>query len=111
MLLDVALAEERGPLGVEADVTIILGRLVEAGAHGLAPSTSTTAMLAIGDALALVLSQQRNFTPQQFALFHPGGSLGRRVAAVKDVMRSGDQVRIAGRRNAAQSAGSSASFR
>ena len=88
-------ASNASPLGVEADVTIMLGRLVEAGAHGLAPSTSTTAMLAIGDALALVLSQQRNFTPQQFALFHPGGSLGRRVAAVKDVMRSGDQVRIA----------------
>lgn len=88
-------ASDASTLGAEADVTIKLGRLVEAGAHGLAPSTSTTAMLAIGDALALVLSQQRNFTPQQFAVFHPGGSLGRRVAAVKDVMRSGEQVRIA----------------
>lgn len=82
-------------LGAAADVTIQLGRLVEAGLHGLAPTTSTTAMLAIGDALALVLSQVRNFTPQQFAAFHPGGSLGRRLASVKDIMRSGDQVRIA----------------
>ena len=82
-------------LGAAAHVTIQLGRLVEAGAHGLAPSTSTTAMLAIGDALALVISQARNFTPQQFAAFHPGGSLGRRLASVKDIMRSGDQVRIA----------------
>lgn len=88
-------ASDASTLGAGADVTIKLGRLVEAGAHGLAPSTSTTAMLAVGDALALVLSQQRNFTPQQFAVFHPGGSLGRRLALVKDVMRSGEQVRIA----------------
>lgn len=88
-------ASEASTLGAAADVTIPLGRLVEAGLHGLAPSTSTTAMLAIGDALALVISEVRNFTPQQFAAFHPGGSLGRRLASVKDVMRSGDQVRIA----------------
>ena len=42
-----------------------------------------------------MISEVRNFTPQQFAAFHPGGSLGRRLASVKDVMRSGDQVRIA----------------
>jgi arabinose-5-phosphate isomerase len=88
-------ASEATTLGAAADVTIELGRLVEAGAHGLAPSTSTTAMLAIGDALALILSRIRNFTPQQFAAFHPGGSLGQRLSAVKDIMRSGDQVRIA----------------
>ena len=89
-------ASEASTLGAAADVTVPLGRLVEAGVHGLAPSTSTTAMLAVGDALALVISQVRNFTPQQFAAFHPGGSLGRRLASVKDIMRSGDQVRIAG---------------
>ena len=88
-------ASEASTLGAAADVTIPLGRLIEAGLHGLAPSTSTTAMLAVGDALALVISEVRNFTPQQFAAFHPGGSLGRRLASVKDVMRSGDQVRIA----------------
>jgi arabinose-5-phosphate isomerase len=88
-------ASDASTLGAAADVTIQLGRLVEAGLHGLAPTTSTTAMLAIGDALALVLSQVRDFTPQQFAAFHPGGSLGRRLASVKDIMRSGDQVRIA----------------
>jgi arabinose-5-phosphate isomerase len=88
-------ASDASTLGAEADVTIPLGRLIEAGAHGLAPSTSTTAMLAIGDALALVLSQMKDFTPQQFAAFHPGGSLGRRLASVKDVMRPIDQVRVA----------------
>lgn len=82
-------------LGMAAQATVPLGRLVEAGVHGLAPTTSTTAMLAVGDALALVISQVREFTPRQFAAFHPGGSLGRRLASVKDLMRSGDQVRIA----------------
>ena len=52
-------------------------------------------MLAVGDALALVSSQLKQFTPRQFAAFHPGGSLGRRLASVRDVMRPLDQVRIA----------------
>lgn len=88
-------ASDASSLGSQADATICLGRLIEAGAHGLAPSTSTTAMLAVGDALALVASQMKHFTPQQFATFHPGGSLGRRLASVRDVMRPLDQVRIA----------------
>ena len=88
-------ASDASTLGAQADATICLGRLIEAGAHGLAPSTSTTAMLAIGDALALVTSQRKQFTPRQFAAFHPGGSLGRRLASVKDVMRPVEQVRIA----------------
>ena len=88
-------ASDASTLGTQADVAIPLGHLIEAGAHGLAPSTSTTAMLAVGDSLALVLSQMKKFTPQQFAAFHPGGSLGRRLASVKDVMRPIDQVRIA----------------
>lgn len=88
-------ASEASTLGTQADAAVCLGRLIEAGAHGLAPSTSTTAMLAIGDALALVISQKKQFTPQQFAAFHPGGSLGRRLASVRDVMRPVDQVRVA----------------
>jgi arabinose-5-phosphate isomerase len=88
-------ANTMSTLGRQADATIALGRLAEAGAHGLAPTTSTTAMLAIGDALAMVLSQRRRFTPQQFAAFHPGGSLGRRLATVAELMRRGDEIRIA----------------
>lgn len=88
-------ASDASALGLQADATICLGRLIEAGAHGLAPSTTTTAMLAIGDALALVVSQMKQFTPQQFAAFHPGGSLGRRLASVRDIMRPLDQVRVA----------------
>ncbi len=88
-------ANTTSTLGRQADATIALGRLVEAGAHGLAPTTSTTAMLAVGDALAMVLCQRRQFTPQQFATFHPGGSLGRRLATVAELMRRGDEIRIA----------------
>src|SRR5262249_35428421 len=53
---------------------------------GLAPTTSTTAMMALGDALALILLERRGFTRQDFARFHPGGSLGRELMRVRDVM-------------------------
>jgi len=78
-----------------ARVTLDLGPVREAGTLGLAPSTSTTAMLAMGDALALVMSRMRSFGPQDFVRFHPGGSLGRKLAKVDDVMRPLDQCRIA----------------
>ncbi len=81
-------------LSQQADVTIVLGRTREVGL-GLAPTTSTTVMLAIGDALALVTSRLKGFTPQQFALFHPGGNLGHKLQTVSEVMRTGDQLRIA----------------
>lgn len=82
-------------LGSHADITLELGRLREADAWGLAPSTTTTAMLGIGDALALVVSRRRGFTPDQFAIFHPGGSLGLQLRTVDEVMRPLDQVRVA----------------
>jgi arabinose-5-phosphate isomerase len=88
-------ASDTSQLGREADVTLRLGRLREAGPLGLAPSTSTTAMLALGDAIALVVSRLRGFTPQQFAVFHPGGSLGERLKTIRDVMRTGDELRVA----------------
>lgn len=88
-------ASDRSTLGREADVTLRLGRLREAGAHGLAPSVTTTAMLALGDALALVLSNLKGFTPEQFAVFHPAGNLGRQLKTVREVMRRGDDLRIA----------------
>ncbi len=87
-------ATDISTLGLQADVTLTLGRLPEAGLHGLAPTTTTTAMLAIGDALALVLSHQKGFTPQQFALCHPGGSLGEKLKRVDEVMRRADQLRV-----------------
>ena len=87
-------AHDSSTLGSSVDVVIELGRLREAGVHGLAPTTSTTAMLAIGDALALVVSQQKQFSPQQFAMFHPGGSLGYRLKQVSEVMRLAVDLRV-----------------
>lgn len=86
---------EGNSLAADADVTIPIGRLREVDVNGLAPSTTTTAMLAVGDALALVASRLRHFTPAQFALFHPGGSLGQRLKLVSDIMRPLEKVRIA----------------
>ena len=85
-------------LGRAATVTIELGPLEEAGTLGLAPSTSTTAMLAVGDALALVVSQMRRFGREDFARFHPGGSLGYKLSKVEQHMRPLEQCRVAGRR-------------
>ncbi len=86
---------DQSSLGSQASIVLRLGSIREAGPLGLAPTCSTTAMLALGDALALVLSRMRGFTPQQFALLHPGGSLGRRLRTVREVMRQGNQLRIA----------------
>jgi len=86
---------DRNSLAAKSDVTIQIGRLREVCPWGLAPSTSTTAMLAVGDALALVASQQRGFTPQNFAVFHPAGSLGRRLKTVAELMRPLSQLRLA----------------
>lgn len=88
-------SRDTSTLGSAANVTIALGHLPEAGQFGLAPTTSTTAMLAVGDALALVVSRARGFSRQEFALLHPAGSLGRKLQVVRDVMRSGEQLRIA----------------
>jgi arabinose-5-phosphate isomerase len=61
----------------------------EACPMGLAPTTSTTVMLALGDALAIALLEKKNFQPKDFALFHPGGSLGKRlILTVEDIMRT-----------------------
>lgn len=83
------------PLAEAADIVLPIGRLKEAGKLRLAPTVSTTAMLALGDALALVLSHAKGFTQNDFALFHPAGSLGRKLCPVSEVMRSGNEIRVA----------------
>src|SRR5579871_2253949 len=88
-------ARETSTLGSAADLTLLLGHVPEACQFGLAPTASTTAMLALGDALALVVSRARGFTREQFALYHPAGSLGQKLKIVQEVMRSGEQLRIA----------------
>ncbi|MBV8129666.1 MAG: KpsF/GutQ family sugar-phosphate isomerase [Planctomycetaceae bacterium] len=82
-------------LGRAADLCIALGPIEEACPLGLAPSASTTALMAVGDALALLVSRMRDFSPEDFALYHPGGSLGRKLTRVEDVMRTGRQLRRA----------------
>ncbi|HTQ40566.1 MAG TPA: KpsF/GutQ family sugar-phosphate isomerase [Pirellulales bacterium] len=82
-------------LGQSALIVIDIGPLQEACSLGLAPSTSTTAMLAVGDALALVTSRMRGFSRDDFARFHPGGSLGRQLARVDDCMRRLSDCRLA----------------
>lgn len=78
-------------LGKHSDLVLELGRIEEAGAHGLAPTASTTAMLALADALALVVMEGRKFGPEEFARFHPGGDLGRRLMKVSELMRTDDR--------------------
>jgi arabinose-5-phosphate isomerase len=83
------------PLACAAQVTLHLGSIREACPLGLAPSTSTTAMLALGDALALVVSRMKHFTADDFARFHPGGSLGLKLALVEQAMRPVADCRVA----------------
>lgn len=82
-------------LGRASDLCIALGPIEEACPLGLAPSASTTAMMAVGDALALLVSRMRDFRAEDFALYHPGGALGRRLAFVEDLMRTDRRLRKA----------------
>ena len=80
-------------LAAQADVHLYAGVEIEACPLNLAPTASTTAALALGDALAVALMRARGFTRDEFALSHPGGALGRRLLTlVRDVMRTGDAV-------------------
>jgi arabinose-5-phosphate isomerase len=73
-------------LGEAADVTVTLPAVEEACPNGLAPTTSTTAMLVLGDALAVTLLARRRFSTEDFQMLHPGGSLGHRLKRVADLM-------------------------
>jgi arabinose-5-phosphate isomerase len=90
-------ATRSSSLGRESDVALLMGRIEEACPLGLAPSASTTAMLALGDALALTVMKHRDFTSEQFAIFHPAGQLGRRMMKVGEAMsfRQGENLPVA----------------
>ena len=79
-------ASSANSLGRSSDVTVKTGKITEACPLGLAPSASTTAMLALGDALALAVMHQRKFTRDDFAMFHPAGQLGRKLLRVGEAM-------------------------
>ena len=79
-------SRKESALGRAADVVLELPRIKEACPHGLAPTTSTTIQLALGDALAIALLEAKGFTAHDFKVFHPGGSLGAQLKFVADVM-------------------------
>ena len=80
-----------------ADVALVLPEQVkEACPMGLAPTTSTTVMLALGDALAVALLERKGFSPDDFHVFHPGGKLGDQLLKVADVMHGGDAMPLVG---------------
>ncbi|MHC4294723.1 MAG: KpsF/GutQ family sugar-phosphate isomerase [Planctomycetota bacterium] len=74
------------PLARNADIAVSYGSVQEACPLGLAPTVSTSCMLALGDALAATVMQMRSFTPEEFAAFHPAGSLGRKLLKVEEAM-------------------------
>jgi arabinose-5-phosphate isomerase len=76
----------------QSDVVILLPQTEEACGTGNVPTTSTTMTLALGDALAVVLMEQRDFTPDHFRTFHPGGRLGAQLTKVRDLMHTGTEV-------------------
>jgi arabinose-5-phosphate isomerase len=83
------------PMALESDVVIDVGVEREACPMGLAPTASTTAALAMGDALAVVLINSRRFSSKDFKKYHPGGSLGERLSTrVKEVMFTGDNIPV-----------------
>lgn len=76
-------------LGKYSDVILETGYIKESCEWGMVPSASTTALLALGDAIALTVIKNRKFSKEQFAFYHPGGELGRKLLKVKEVMRTG----------------------
>jgi len=86
--------DQSSPLAQHADVLLDIGNLDEACPLGLAPTTTTTAMLALGDALALTVLKARDFQREDYARFHPAGSLGRGLLEVEELMRQGDDYAV-----------------
>ncbi|HJU16881.1 MAG TPA: KpsF/GutQ family sugar-phosphate isomerase [Stellaceae bacterium] len=82
----------RSTLAGAADIVLPLPEAAEGCPMGLAPTTSTTMMMALGDALAIALLQRKGFTPADFRLFHPGGKLGRRLLRVAEIMHTGAAI-------------------
>lgn len=84
----------RSALCEAADIALILPRMPEACPMGLAPTTSTTMALALGDAIAIALLERRGFSAEDFQVFHPGGALGRQLLRVADIMHGAEELPI-----------------
>src|SRR5215468_4485793 len=85
----------RSTLSGAADVVLLLPRAEEACPMGLAPTTSTTMMMTLGDALALALLERKGFSSADFRVFHPGGRIGRRLLRVRDIMHRDEEIPLA----------------
>ena len=83
-------------LGRASDICLTLPKAKEACPNGLAPTTSTTIQLALGDALAIALLERRGFTAEHFRVFHPGGKLGARLKLVRDIMHKDERLPVVG---------------
>ena len=88
-------ANNENSLAEKADIVITTGKYDEAGELRLAPTTSTTAMIGVGDALALVTSKAKRFAASDFAQVHPAGKIGAKLKRVREVMRPPEELRIA----------------
>ena len=89
-------SKEDSALGAQADICLTMPKAKEACPHNLAPTTSTTMQLAIGDALAISLLEARGFSSTDYGTFHPGGQLGARLKTVGDIMHKGKAMPLAG---------------
>jgi arabinose-5-phosphate isomerase len=95
-------ANPESSLMQSADVKLLLPKSREACPMGLAPTTSTTLMLVLGDALAVALMERRGFSADQYRELHPGGSLGRALIRVSDLMHVGEEMPLAGENDSMQ---------
>ena len=87
---------KQSSLALHSDVVLDIGKIEEPCHLGLAPSASSTAMLALGDALALTIFKKRNLKKEDYAFYHPGGELGRKLLTVEMVMRKNEENPVAG---------------
>lgn len=85
-------SKNKSSLALASEVCLTLPSAQEACPHGLAPTTSTTLQLALGDAMAIALLESKGFSAQDFKIFHPGGQLGAKLKFVGDIMHQGDHL-------------------
>ncbi|MGD9637874.1 MAG: SIS domain-containing protein [Alphaproteobacteria bacterium] len=85
-------SKDKSTLSKNSDVTLVLPKADEACPLGLAPTTSTTMMMALGDALAVALLEKKGFSRDDFSVRHPGGKLGQSLLKVEDLMHKGDEM-------------------
>jgi len=87
-------SKSESTLASHADICLLLPQVGEVCPNGLAPTTSTTMMIAYGDALAVALLERMGLTPEQYKVFHPGGKLGQKLLTVAELMVTGDDLPV-----------------